>query len=159
MRETRYAKLNKKQRELLDAAFEIVQRAYNPNSGFYVGAALRAHCGDIIPGCNMENAAYSPTICAERAALAEANNRNHRMFRGIAVIARGETFDTKEPTRPCGVCRQMLYEASELSQTDLEVICSTTDMKRIEIWTVNELLPGAFGQKDLGTDLSRYRIC
>jgi len=79
------------------------------------------------------------------------------MFRSIAVIGRGQDFKTKKVTGPCGSCRQMLYEASEASGNDLEIILSTTDKDQIVITSIGELFPLAFGPLDLGVDVTKYQ--
>lgn len=157
MRELNYKLLSEKRQILLDAAAEVMKTAYNPYSRFYVGAALWTKSGKIIGGSNVENAAYGSTICAERAALLRANAQGERQFLAIAIIARGETFDTTEVTGPCGSCRQMLYEASQISKENLEVILSTTKKDKIVITNINELLPLAFGPNELGVDIKRYQ--
>ena len=97
--------------KLLDAAEEAMEKAYNPYSHFYVGAALLTADGKIITGANYENASYGNTICAERAALLKANAEGYRRFKAIAIIAKGENFDVDKPTAPCGACRQSIFEA------------------------------------------------
>ena len=147
----RYEDLNEPQRELLDAAEKAMERAYNPYSGFYVGAALRTADGKIIPGANFENASYGLTVCAERAAIITANSMHGcRTFESIAIIARGKDFETDKVTPPCGSCRQMLYEMSQVGQRELEVIVSTTKKDKILVTTIKELLPLGFGPEDLG---------
>ena len=91
--------------ELVRAALEVQQRAYAPYSQFKVGAALLAANGEIFKGCNVENASYGLTVCAERVALLKALSDGHRQFAAIAVVA-----DTSAPTPPCGPCRQLLWE-------------------------------------------------
>jgi cytidine deaminase len=132
-----------------------MEGAYNPYSGFFVGAALLTIDGTIVTASNFENAAYSPGICAERAALVRANAEGHRRFCAIAVIARGSDTETREVTALCGVCRQMFYEASQVSGIDIEVILTTTNQERTVLTTIGELLPLAFGPKDLGIDPTR----
>ncbi|MEI7026700.1 cytidine deaminase [Paenibacillus sp. y28] len=122
---------------LVASAREVRERAYAPYSRFWVGAALLDAAGRIHAGCNVENAAYGPTNCAERTALfrAIADGCSPRSFRGIAVIG-----DTPQPITPCGVCRQVL---SELCPPDMPVIMVNLkgDMAQT---TVAALLPGAF---------------
>jgi len=91
--------------ELIDAAREARERAIAPYSGFRVGAALLTSSGQVITGCNIENATYGLTTCAERVALLKALSDGHREFARIAVVA-----DTGAPTPPCGPCRQLLWE-------------------------------------------------
>lgn len=121
---------------LLRAAATARDNAYAPYSGFLVGAALRCADGTVVPGCNVENAAYPATICAERSALVAAIARGHRSFEAIAVIGSGPGATT-----PCGICRQMLYELSP----DLRVIASGTDGAVATYALGEDLLPEAFG--------------
>nr|WP_188993890.1 cytidine deaminase [Paenibacillus nasutitermitis] len=122
---------------LLEHALEARGRAYMPYSGFAVGAALLDSSGNIHLGCNVENAAYGPTNCAERTALfrAIADGREPGQFAAIAVIG-----DTVHPITPCGVCRQVLVE---LCKPDMPVIMGNLTGGR-SVMTVEELLPGAF---------------
>jgi cytidine deaminase len=144
-------------RNALFAAAKVMETAYNPYSKFYVGAALVAPNGRIICGSNVENSAYGSTICAERAAIMRANAMGLRVFRAIAVIARAENADTAEVTGPCGSCRQMLFELSQISEQNLEVILSTTQKDKIILASIQELLPLGFGPKDLGVDIRQYQ--
>ncbi len=98
---------------LVDAARRAREQAMARFSGFKVGAALEAVDGTIITGCNIENATYGLTVCAERVAMFKALSEGHREFRRVAVVA-----DTREPTPPCGACRQILWEFGG----DLEVL-------------------------------------
>ena len=143
--------------KLLNAAKKTMETAYNPYSKFFVGAALLTKDGRIITGSNFENASYGHTICAERSALVRANAMGYREFKSIAIITRGEHADSNEPTAPCGACRQMLFEASQVSNVDLEVIMSNTKMNNIIITKISDLLPLAFGPKDLGINLDDYK--
>lgn len=122
---------------LLDKAREAMTNAYVPYSQFRVGAALLHESGDIYVGCNIENAAYGPTNCAERTAMfsAIAQGAKPGSFPAIAVI--GHTLD---PIAPCGVCRQVLVE---LCSPETKVIMGNTTGD-YHIMTVAELLPGAF---------------
>jgi cytidine deaminase len=90
---------------LVEAALAARERAHAPFSNFKVGAALGTATGDIITGCNVENATYGLTMCAERVAIFKAISDGHREFVRVAVVA-----DTGEPTPPCGACRQLLWE-------------------------------------------------
>ena len=122
---------------LWQAALDARKQAYAPYSGFSVGAALLADDGRIFVGCNVENAAYSPTLCAERVALGAAVAAGARRFVGIAVIGgRGESLAT---TPPCGVCRQALSEFSDIDMCVLFL----ADGPRTEC-PLSELLPYSF---------------
>jgi cytidine deaminase len=98
---------------LLDAARKVRLNAHAPYSGFRVGAALEASDGKIITGCNVENATYGLTICAERVAIVKAISEGIASFRRIAIVA-----DTNAPTPPCGACRQILWEFAG----DIEIV-------------------------------------
>src|SRR5262245_47059965 len=100
-------------RQLLDAARAVRLHAHAPFSNFLVGAALEAADGRIVTGCNVENATYGLTICAERVAVFKAISEGLRRFRRVAVVA-----DAEAPTPPCGACRQVLWEFGG----DLEVV-------------------------------------
>jgi cytidine deaminase len=99
--------------ELIAEARRARRRAVATYSAFKVGAALEAADGTIVTGCNIENATYGLTMCAERVAMFTALSAGHRRFRRIAIVA-----DTREPTPPCGACRQVLWEFGG----DLEVV-------------------------------------
>lgn len=99
--------------QLLDAARTARGNAVATFSGFKVGAALLTEQGTIVTGCNVENATYGLTVCAERVAMFKALSEGHRRFTAVAVVA-----DTQTPTPPCGACRQILWEFGG----DLEVI-------------------------------------
>ena len=90
---------------LVDAARRAREHAVAPFSKFKVGAALEAADGTIVSGCNVENATYGLTVCAERVAMFKALSDGHRTFARIAIVA-----DTEAPTPPCGACRQILWE-------------------------------------------------
>ncbi|AEI42650.1 cytidine deaminase [Paenibacillus mucilaginosus] len=128
--------------ELIRLAQEARLRAYTPYSGFKVGAALLDSSGHVHMGCNVENAAYGPTNCAERTALhrAIADGVAPRTFAAIAV-----TGDTAGPISPCGVCRQVLVE---LCAPDMPVYLSNLKGD-VQQTTVSALLPGAFTSQDL----------
>lgn len=128
--------------ELIEFAKEAMKRAYTPYSNFQVGAALLDANGHVHLGCNVENAAYGPTNCAERTALFRAIADGHPQgsFKAIAV-----TGDTEGPIAPCGVCRQVLIE---LCEPEMPVYLSNLKGAFVET-TVAALLPGAFTTKDL----------
>lgn len=128
--------------ELIKSAMEARKKSYAPYSGYQVGAALLTNELRIYTGCNIENAAYTPGICAERTALYKAVSEGKRRFRAIAVAGgRGEEL---QYAFPCGVCRQVMRE---FCKPDFEIIM--TDGKDIKVMTLEELLPMAFGPDDL----------
>ncbi|WP_124727821.1 cytidine deaminase [Staphylospora marina] len=126
-------------KELIEAAIKARENAYVPYSGFKVGAALLTSEG-IVGGCNVENASYGLTNCAERTALFKAVSEGRNGFAGIAVVA-----DTDGPVAPCGACRQVM---AELCPPDMKVWLSNLKGD-VQETTVAELLPGAFGKEDL----------
>ena len=124
------------------AAIAMLDRSYCPYSHFAVGAALECGDGSVFTGCNIENAAFSPTICAERTAVAKAVSEGHRDFVRIVIAGRGRDFCV-----PCGVCRQVLAEFAP----EIEVIClNGTGQERA--FRRPELLPSSFGPAALAPE-------
>jgi cytidine deaminase len=120
---------------LVTAARAAQARAYAPYSKFRVGAALESESGDIYVGCNVENASYGLTICAERAAVCAAVAAGARRFRRAVVVS-----DSDPPAPPCGACRQVLSEFGR----DLRI--DAVGPKHTASWTMAELLPAAFSR-------------
>ena len=125
--------------ELKAAAVAMLDRAYCPYSHFAVGAALECADGTVFTGCNIENAAYSPGICAERTAVAKAVSEGHTDFVRIVIAGRSAGFCV-----PCGVCRQVLREFAP----DIEIICLNGKGEE-QVFTLPELLPHSFGPEFL----------
>ncbi len=125
---------------LIEAATGAMAHAYAPYSKFLVGAALLAEDGTVVPGCNVENASYGATICAERGALLAAVARGHRKFRCCVVVTIGP-----EPSHPCGMCRQVLYELAP--SLPILLVAKRGGARRLV--RLPEILPGAFGPNDL----------
>ena len=127
-------------RELVQMAFSMLERSYVPYSHFPVGAALLCVDGSVFTGCNVENAAYGSTICAERTALLKAVSEGHRDdWQAIAIVGRGGDY-----CWPCGSCRQMLYEFVP----DLKILVARGDGEFVTT-TLAELMPHGFGPKSL----------
>lgn len=131
--------------ELIEAAIKMTKLSYAPYSGFRVGAALLAKNGKIYTGCNIENAAYTPTNCAERTAFFKAVSEGVREFQAIAV-AGGQDGVITQPTSPCGVCRQVMMEFC--NPEEFQIIMAA-DKEHYEIKTLKELLPMGFGPANL----------
>ncbi len=129
--------------QLMQLAVEAREMSYSPYSGFKVGAALLAKSGKAYTGCNIENAGYSPTNCAERTALFKAISEGEREFRSIAIVG-GRYEDIADFCAPCGVCRQAL---AEFCNGDFRVILGTPE--NLQVFSFAELLPFAFGKNDL----------
>ena len=120
--------------ELRDAAREASTRAYVPYSNFRVGAALLTTDGAVVTGCNVENAAYPSSLCAERGAVMTAVAQGRRAFALLAIATEAE-----EPTPPCGQCRQVLVEFAP----ELPIVSVARD-GRLARWSLRELLPMPF---------------
>ena len=131
--------------ELIEAA--LAQRAFSyvPYSGFKVGAALLAKNGTIHTGCNIENAAYGPSNCAERTAFFKAVSEGVREFRAICIVG-GKEVTLTEFAAPCGVCRQVMMEFCH--PAEFEIILAK-NKKEYELYTLKELLPVGFGPANL----------
>jgi cytidine deaminase len=127
-------------KQLVAKAVEMLERSYVPYSHFPVGAALLCGDGTVFTGCNVENAAYGSTICAERTALLKAVSEGHKDdWKAIAIASRGEDY-----CWPCGSCRQMLYEFCP----DLEVLVANGNHEFVKL-PLRELLPYGFGPSSL----------
>ena len=125
--------------EMKTAAVAMLERSYCPYSHFAVGAVLECSDGSVFTGCNIENAGYSPTICAERTAAVKAISEGHTDFRRIVIAGRSEDY-----CFPCGVCRQFLYEFAP----DLEVVCLNGRGDAMTV-SLRELLPHGFDKSFL----------
>jgi cytidine deaminase len=125
-------------RALIDLANEARRRAYAPYSNYPVGAALRTKSGRILTGCNIENAAYPTSMCAERVAIYKAVSEGEKEFDVIAVV-------TPNGGAPCGGCRQVMAEFS----LDMVVLIADGEGRLVQETTVTGLLPGAFTRKDM----------
>lgn len=130
---------------LIEQAIEQLQFSYAPYSGFKVGAALLAKDGTVYGGCNIENASYTPTNCAERTAFFKAVSEGVREFDAICIVGGKEGILT-EYASPCGVCRQVMME---FCNPDTFQIILATSKEQYEIFTLRELLPLGFGPKNL----------
>lgn len=130
---------------LIREAFEGQKFAYVPYSRFHVGAALRARDGRVFKGCNIENAGYTPTNCAERTALFKAVSEGVREFDAIAIVGSKVGEKNTLVTGPCGVCRQALYE---FGGPKLTVIMAKGENDYI-VTTLGDLLPYGFGPANL----------
>ena len=132
-------------RELILHAIEVRKNAYTPYSHFQVGAALLAEDGTIYLGCNIENAAYTPTNCAERTAFFKAISEGKRRFSAIAIVAAPEGKPLQK-TAPCGVCRQVMME---FCNPDTFRILMAVSPEEYTVYTLGQLMPEGFGPDNL----------
>lgn len=130
-------------RSLMDKALEARKKSYSPYSHFCVGAALLCKNGKIYTGCNIENAAYTPTNCAERTAIFKAVSEGEREFEAIAIVG-GKENEDGEFCVPCGVCRQVM---AEFCDKDFKIVLG--DAKEITVYTLGEMLPYSFTKDNL----------
>ena len=130
---------------LIAAAVEAMGHAYAPYSGYKVGAALLCADGTVYGGCNIENAAYTPTNCAERTAFFKAVSEGETRFSAIAIVA-GPEGELLTPPTPCGVCRQVMMEFCDPETFRILLARGPEDYQS---FTLRELLPLGFGPKDL----------
>ena len=135
----------KEYKELIKEAIKARNYAYIPYSNFAVGAALLTESGKIYKGCNIENASFTPTNCAERTAVFKAVSEGERKFKAIAVVGGKINEEVSEYITPCGVCRQVL---AEFCSEDFIIISakSETDYK---IYTLKDLFPGSFSKESV----------
>lgn len=131
--------------KLIDTAIEQLKFSYTPYSNFKVGAALLTKSGKIYTGCNIENASYTPTNCAERTAFFKAVSEGVRDFQAICIVGCKDGKLT-EYTAPCGVCRQVMMEFC--NPKTFQIILAV-DKERYEIYTLEELMPLGFGPLNL----------
>ena len=129
--------------ELMKLAVKAREKSYSPYSNFMVGAALLGKSGKVYLGCNIENAAYTPTNCAERTAIFKAVSEGEKEFTAIAIVG-GKGEQLASFCAPCGVCRQVL---AEFCDKDFRLILGTPD--NFSAYAFSEILPYSFGKTDL----------
>ncbi len=127
-------------KELVKLAIEAREKAYVPYSKFKVGAAIEMEDGSVFTGCNIENASYGATNCAERTAIFKAVSEGHSIMKKIAIVGDMLAF-----TAPCGICRQVI---AEFAAKDIEIVLIKNQDEYI-VKTLEEILPGAFTKEDL----------
>lgn len=132
-------------RELVRLALEAREMAYAPYSKYKVGAALLTKQGRVYKGCNIENAAYTPTNCAERTAFFKAVSEGERAFEAIAIVGGYQGAPTSY-AYPCGVCRQVMREFCD--PAEFRIITAVSEEQYVE-YTLAELLPEGFGPENL----------
>lgn len=140
--------------DLVAAARTAARNAYAPYSKFGVGAAVLLTDGSVVTGANFENASYGLSLCAETVALATVNAQG-RLGDVVAIGVIGGPIgpngpEGDKPVSPCGRCRQVMNEAAQVGDRDFPVYCGAAEGDAVATSTVSELLPGAFGPRDLG---------
>jgi cytidine deaminase len=153
-RSVQISDLENADRVLIERALETSRFAYAPYSGFAVGAAARTKNGKLYEGANLENASFGLSMCAEVAALTRANSSGDYDVEAVAVVGHKfvEPRDATQLVTPCGRCRQLIYEASQISKVDIRVFSCSGDLGQIFESAISELLPLAFGPANLGMD-------
>ena len=132
-------------KNMINLAIEQIKYSYAPYSDFKVGAVLMSKTGKLYTGCNIENAAYTPTNCAERTAFFKAISQGEREFMGICIVG-GKGGKIEEMTAPCGVCRQVMMEFCE--PATFTIILAKSEHEYC-IYKLEELFPMGFGPKNL----------
>lgn len=133
------------EKELVRLALEARKKAYAPYSDFFVGAALLTATGKIYKGCNIENAAYTPSNCAERTAFFKAVSEGERDFCAIAIAGGAKEAKELDYCAPCGVCRQVMME---FCKEDFVIVLGKSE-EEYKTYTLQELMPEGFGPKNL----------
>lgn len=131
--------------EMIRRAIRQMEFSYAPYSGFKVGAVLLTEAGNFYTGCNIENAAYTPTNCGERTAFFKAVSEGERKFRAICIVG-GKEGNLTDYTAPCGVCRQVMMEFCDPEA--FQIILAVSEEK-YQVFTLKELMPLGFGPDNL----------
>lgn len=132
--------------ELIKEALKAREKSYSPYSKFAVGAALLTEDGKVFKGCNIENASYTPTICAERTAIFKAVSEGYQKFLKIAIVGGAHDTPIDSYAYPCGVCRQVMREFCNPDTFEVITAKTPTDYKKS---LLKELLPDSFGPENL----------
>lgn len=151
--------LDPKDAELCKKAAEVARMAYAPYSKFSVGAAVRTASDKTYLGSNLENASYGVGICAEVAAITAANSAGEFNIEAIAIVGYPDDApaEGRDIVTPCGRCRQIIFEADQVSRRNIRVICCNGDLSKCRPYLISDLLPDGFGPSHLGIDVTGYR--
>ena len=145
-----FIQLKHEEQTLLQSAQAVMHNAYNVYSDFLVGAAVQTGSGSIYHGTFMENASQGLSVCAEVAAILAANTAGELNIHTIAIVGGPKSKPSDMIVTPCGRCRQVIYEASQIAQLDIKIICSNKDLTQILRTTISYLLPLPFGPFEVG---------
>jgi len=143
----------KKYSKLIAAAIDAKKFAYDPVTGIGVGAAVLTTEGNIYKGCNVQSVISGLGTCAERCAIDNAIAHGAYNFQAIAV-----SFPSRNSTRPCGACLQIIHELSEIKDIDTQIICLNKFGDVVEETSIRKLLPKGYGPKESKKDVKQYRI-
>lgn len=138
-------------RRLIDEALRGLEKAFAIVSNFRVGAAVLTANGTMYKGCNIEDVISGMGICAERCAMYNAVSNGHYLFNAIAVVA-----ETEKYIEPCGVCRQAIFEFSQIDDIDTLILKARSDGSYVTT-SISKIMPTSFGPRDLNKDLNKYR--
>ncbi|MBU1164787.1 cytidine deaminase [Patescibacteria group bacterium] len=150
-----FNQLSKKDQELIHLAEKVMVHGYDPYSLFFVGCALLTTKGNIYTGANLSTPAYLG-LCAERSAIGSAITKGEYSFRKIALIAKSDYYDVTELSGPCGICRQIIWEFSELINKDITILSSDTRKKNVLVTSIRKLHPHGFGPRLCGKNIDKY---
>ena len=134
--------------EMIHSAMEARKKAYTPYSGYKVGAAVLTNELRIYTGCNIENASYTPTICAERTAISKAVSEGWRKLKAIAIVGSPEGDEISQFAFPCGVCRQVMREFANPEEF---IVITAKSVQDYKAYRLCDLLPDGFGPENLKT--------
>ncbi|MGB9911524.1 MAG: cytidine deaminase [Microgenomates group bacterium] len=155
MKKIQFNKLSVQDQKLINEAEEVLKNAYDPYSQFYVGCALLTKKGNIYKGVNINTCAYGG-ICAERSAISQMVTEGEYHIKKLAIIAKSDYFKVKIHSGPCGICRQLLWEFSELTKEDIEILISDSDKNKVLITSIKKLHPLGFGPRLCFGKYKRY---
>lgn len=152
---TQYASLTLKQQKLIDASESVMLNGYDPYSYFYVGSALLTQKQTVYVGTNINTCSYAG-LCAERVAMGAAVAHGEYVFESIAIISKSDFFDITKLSGPCGTCRQMLWEFSELACRDIEILIVDTKKQQVLVTSIETLHPLGFGPRLCEANTEKY---
>ncbi len=138
-------------KKLIEIARKAIKNAYTPISEFPIGSAVLTDRDNIYSGCNVESVISGMGTCAERCAIDNAVSHGEYCFKAIAITSKLE-----EPIKPCGMCLQYIAEFSQIANHNIKIIMAGSKGK-IKRSSINKMLPGSFGPRDLGKNLDRYK--
>jgi cytidine deaminase len=150
-----YDELDEVQKKLVNEADAVVRFAFDPYSKFFVGAAVLTNGNNIYKGVNVNTCSYG-SICAERSAICQAVASGEYSFRKIAVIAKSQGSEVRVLSGPCGICRQMIWEFSDLVNVDIEIIMVDSKKEHVIVTSIKKLHPYGFGPRLCGGDYGKY---